>query len=38
MSGILEGLTVAVYGVRLEGTEGRAGMAAIHGTSLVITM
>ena len=27
---------MAVYGVRLEGTEGRAGMAAIHGTSIVI--
>ena len=31
MSGILGGRTVAVYGVRLKGTEGRAGMAAIHG-------
>lgn len=30
MSSILGGLTVAVYGVRLKGTEGRAGMAAIH--------
>ena len=37
ISGILGGRTVAVYGVRLEGTEGRAGMAAIHGTSSVFT-
>ena len=30
MSCILGGRTVAVYGVRLKGIEGRAGMAAIH--------
>ena len=26
---------MAVYGVRLEGTEGRAGMVAIHGTFFI---
>jgi hypothetical protein len=31
VSGILDNRDVAVYGVAIEGAEGKAGMAAIHG-------